>query len=140
MNGNFETPCAGYPNATGAGVGLITCLPGWKTTAADGYFEVWSTGAYGVPADTPPYFVELNAFVASTIYQDLDVVPGQSFTWSLKHRGREGVDVMDVLIGPVNSMVLQRRITDGNLAWVGYSGTYTPSRPMLPHCYLDLVP
>lgn len=123
VNGNFETTCPDYPAPNG--VSLLKCLPGWKTTASDGYFEIWATGAYNVPADTPPYFAELNAYVASMIYQDFDVVPGQSFTWSLKHRGREGTDVMDVLIGPPSSMVLQRRITDSNLAWAGYNGAYT---------------
>ncbi len=45
-------------------------LPGWKTTASDHQIEMWSSGFGGVIAFDGNQFIELNANVVSTLYQD----------------------------------------------------------------------
>ncbi|MCU1417071.1 MAG: hypothetical protein JWP32_1245 [Schumannella sp.] len=121
VNGSFETP------AFFSGV-IITDqsnVPGWSTTAGDGQIELWEQ-SMGVPPGSGNQFAELNANVVSTLYQDLATVPGQTLRWQLQHRGRAGVDVMQVSLGaPAGPLVTQAVMSDGNTAWGTYSGLYT---------------
>jgi hypothetical protein len=123
VNGNFETRCPGFPDQSGQNA-FVKCLLGWRTTAPDGNFEIWSDGFNSVPADSKPYFVELNAHYVSTLYQDLAVVPGQVINWSIKHRGRNGNDTMQVQIGAPGSERVQGNYTDGTAAWGYHNGSY----------------
>lgn len=121
-NAGFENPDAGPT--------LIqffhqSVVPGWSTTAADGKMEFWKSGFSGVPAAEGAQFVELNANLVSTLYQDIATTPGETLTWSLSHRGRLGVDTMRVLIGVDGAMVSQGNFSDGNTAWGRHSGAYT---------------
>lgn len=100
---------------------------GWKTTAADQYLEIqrqlpgyaqdgsFRSGAYfdthnAQPADGQ-YFAEINANYLAAFYQDIEAQVGQTYYWSIKHRGRQfsvnAVDEMLVRIGPPNAMVQQ---------------------------------
>lgn len=121
VNGGFESPAC-LP-------GYNLCFPnestfvGWKTTAPDHVFEVWPSGIWGTPGYEGRQFVELNANYVSTLYQDLQTTPGNKFLYSFAHRGRQGNDTMDFLLGPPNgSLVQQRRVTDGTGPWKVYSG------------------
>jgi large repetitive protein len=122
VNGGFEAPAipAGSFTVTGT-------LPGWQTTAADGQFEIWSSGFLGVPSAQGQQFVELNANLVSTFYQTFCLNGlGGTVNWSLKHRGRQGVDVAKVRIGSsLGTLVDQTTMTDGNSAWGSYAGSYT---------------
>lgn len=100
-------------------------VPGWQTTATDGLIEVWESGFLGVDSQEGDYFVELNATQASQIYREIDVFPGTTFMWSIWHRGRSGVDVADVLIGPSGMPTVQATMSTGTAGWVNYTGTYT---------------
>lgn len=100
-------------------------IPGWQTTATDGLIEVWESGFLGVDSQSGDYFVELNATQASQIYREIDVFPGTTFMWSIWHRGRSGVDVADVLIGPSGMQTVQATMSTGTAGWVNYTGTYT---------------
>lgn len=100
-------------------------VPGWSTTATDHKIEMWVSGFQGVPSQEGRQFFELNANQVAALYQELCLEPGSTIRWSVWHRGRQGVDVAEVLIGPsVATAVRQATMTDGKTAWGHYSGTY----------------
>lgn len=93
-------------------------VPSWKTTEPDSIIEVWGSGFLGVPAYSGNQFIELNAYAPATIYQDFQAVPGSTLTISFAHRGRDGVDVMSVSIGPVNGPFTTLGVfSNGNSSW-----------------------
>ena len=127
-NGGFESP--GVPAATYDILDPSLVAP-WSTT--DVGIEVWGDGFLGVPAYEGSNFAELNANIAGTLYQDVVSTPGATMTWTLQHRGRDGTDVMQVLIGDalvadVSSDLgwnaISSDISDGPSAWGAASDTY----------------
>ncbi|MEO8094781.1 MAG: DUF11 domain-containing protein [Pseudolysinimonas sp.] len=122
-NGGFESPAF----ASGYQIMPQEDVPGWSTTAADGAIELWTSGFLGVPSATGTQFAELNANLVSTLYQDLATSPGQVLKWELQHRGRSGVDVMSVMLGPPGGPLVAQGapISDDTAAWGSYSGLYT---------------
>jgi hypothetical protein len=95
-NGGFEVP------GTAPGTFNIydaSLVPPWNTTDAANGIEVWGDGFNGVPAFEGGNFAELNANTAGTLYQDIVTEPGSTLTWTVRHRAREGTDVMRILIG-----------------------------------------
>jgi uncharacterized repeat protein (TIGR01451 family) len=99
-------------------------VPGWVSTDPVG-IEIWQSGFMGVVAPVGNQFVELNANTAGTLSQSISTTPGQILQWSLLHRGRAGVDTMQVLIGSSDSTLVPiRTISDGTSAWGRYSGAY----------------
>ena len=100
-------------------------FPCWKTVDGDDRIEVWSTSVT-VPSYSGKQFLELNANVASTLYQDFIVVPNTSVSISFAHRGREGVDVVRVELGPVGGpYVSLGEFSDGKTAWGFHTLNYT---------------
>lgn len=125
VNGGFETP------------GTVTTykffsqsqVTGWNTTATNGKIELWTNSGnspFNVPPDEGDQFAELNASQVSTLYQAMSFNgAGGTLSWSVSHRGRSGVDVARVKIGPtLETSVEQVTMTDGKTAWGNYSGTY----------------
>lgn len=102
-------------------------VPGWTTTASDQLIEIWKSGFNGVPAAAGLQFAEINATQVATLYQEIPTTPGQTLTWALSHRGRQGVDTMHVEIGNTSGVVnyTSGTISDGNTAWGRHAGTYT---------------
>ncbi len=101
---------------------LISC---WNTTAADNNIEVWGSGFGGVPSYSGNQFLELNAYMVSTMYQNFTTAPGVSLSISFAHRGRSGVDVLSVDIGPVGGpYTTLGNFSDGNTAWGYYTVNY----------------
>lgn len=97
----------------------------WNTTASDNMIEIWKTGFQSVPAYSGSYFVELNANMVSTLYQDFVATPGTTVNISFAHRGRQGTDVMDVELGPVNGPYTNLgTYSDGSTAWGYYTTSY----------------
>lgn len=123
-NGTFEAPA--IPNAT---YRLLdeTIVPGWFTNDSANQVEIWSSGFQGVTAAQGRQFAELNANSASMLYQDVPTTPGQTLAWSLKHRARQGTDVMRVMIGVPGGTLVQSgpNLSDTTAAWGSHSGTYT---------------
>ena len=115
-NGGFEALTGGfYTNAN---------YPGWQTTATDNQIEIWNGGT--PPAAEGLRFAELNAYQMSSLFNKLCIAPGSVFKWSIKHRGRSGVDVADVQFGAtVAGATTVQRMSTGATAWVTYEGTYT---------------
>ena len=103
LNGSFEegqTFTGNYlqPNQS--------AVPSWNTTAFQGKIELFrsNTGTYinGVklaPTDGT-YAAELNADEESTLYQNVKTTPSSVYEWGLDHGGRNGKDIMALVIGP----------------------------------------
>nr|WP_314842133.1 isopeptide-forming domain-containing fimbrial protein [uncultured Microbacterium sp.] len=123
-NGSFEEPFV-----SGGSYSLFPAwaVPGWSTNDIFNEIEIWGSGFQGVPAASGNGFAELNANSASTLYQDVATTPGQTLSWSLKHRGRGGTDVMRVLFGAPGGPLVQngQNLSDPNTAWGTHTGTYT---------------
>jgi len=121
VNGGFELPVitSNYASISNAN------MPGWKTTAADGLFEVWSsTYGLGTPAQGVQQ-IEMNTIQPTTIYQKINVIPGDVFEWSIQHKGRGGIDVAHVKIGgSVATSTLVKVMSTGASSWITYSGIY----------------
>ncbi len=101
-------------------------VPGWSTTATDSKIEIWESGFRGVNSYNGNQHAELNANLYGALYQDLCLTPGTVMNWSVRHRGRDGEDEMQLRIGAdIASATVQQTMTTGNTAWVLYSGTYT---------------
>ena len=103
LNGSFEegqtfTGSYSQPNQS--------AVPSWNTTAFQGKIELFrsNTGTYinGVklaPTDGT-YAAELNADEESTLYQNVKTTPSSVYEWGLDHGGRNGKDIMALVIGP----------------------------------------
>ncbi|MCA9916823.1 MAG: hypothetical protein KC445_02675 [Anaerolineales bacterium] len=120
VNSSFEADSLITSNWKSYDAAAIT---GWETTATDHKIEIWYTGFLGVSAPDGRYLAELNANQPSALYQDIDSVPGERLTWSFYHRGRSGVDVMELRIGPPGDTVVQEQFSTGQ-EWVKYEGLY----------------
>ncbi|ALM50444.1 hypothetical protein AMR72_17055 [Flavobacterium psychrophilum] len=129
INPGFEQPVV-------SGMDFVNdyTMQGWRTTATDHKIEVWTNGYVdaggtnlGVPAYEGNQFVELNANQTSGLYQDYATPQQTAFTYSFAHRGRRGVDTMQLFAGPPggNYLPVGPQIATGNTAWAVYTGTYT---------------
>ncbi|EKV03555.1 hypothetical protein Lepto7375DRAFT_5860 [Leptolyngbya sp. PCC 7375] len=115
-----------------------TDVPGWLSSA-DNLIEIWdennNPGATGI-APVPPFednqFAEINAVLNGSLYQDATTTPGTVLTWQFAHRGRTGVDTLNLKLGPPGATVAQINPTTGTTSfstgtsdWILYQGTYT---------------
>ena len=103
LNGSFEegqtfTGDYSQPNQS--------AVPSWNTTAFQGKIELFrkNTGTYinGVTLEPKDgtYAAELNADEESTLYQNVKTTPSSVYKWGLDHGGRNGTDIMALVIGP----------------------------------------
>lgn len=151
INSSFETPAAASPTPCNFIVGA-DALPGWATnvpqgsnffcgavTAATpgvttgGSVEVWVLGANGTPnASVPPLagsqHVELNAFVAGRMLQNVCLLNGDNVRISMGHRGRGNATTADVaefnIDGAANT-ILQSSTTNNGTGGVIQCGGST---------------
>ncbi|WP_408951598.1 OmpA family protein [Lysobacter sp. Hz 25] len=63
--------------------------------------ELWAGGFAGIPPRAGTTFVELNAFNAARLRQDVCLLNGETVDWNASHRGRSGTDVMEFKIGAI---------------------------------------
>lgn len=86
-----------------------SAVPSWNTTAFEGKIELFrkNTGTYinGVTLEPKDgtYAAELNADEESTLYQHVKTSPSSVYKWGLDHGGRNGKDIMALVIGPKQS-------------------------------------
>ena len=129
-NGGFESPGVAPGTYTPFDAALV---PPWNTTDVANQIEIWGDGFLGVPAFEGINFAELNANSAGTLYQDVVTTPGATMTWTLQHRGRDGTDVMRVLIGDSLTAdvfsdagwnAISADISDSETAWGEATDTY----------------
>lgn len=103
-----------------------SAFPCWNTTASDGKIEVWGHGFNGVPAFSGQQFIELNANMVSTLFQNFEAVPGSKASVRFAHRGRAGKDVMSVELGPAGGPYLPLGTFEaGNQAWEYHAIDFT---------------
>lgn len=119
-------------------------VPGWSATEAvsmigttsprnnpdnGSFIEMWGNATGVATPNQGNFFVELNAYTNGELSQTLCVLPGESFRWSLAHRGREGEDVMRLRINDID--VAEFR--DHNTAAGTHAGSVlTPATTHLP--------
>jgi hypothetical protein len=126
-NPGFEEPQGKEASFT-----FAPTMPGWKTT--DKEFEIWGSGFEGVAAHEGTQFVELNAWIDGTLYQDSKgIQPGSVLEFTFAHRGRSGKDAMKLTItdlgadtsldGGDDTVLFTREYATGKDAWAVYDST-----------------
>ena len=121
VNGSFEDP-ASISTFAIKDQGQV---PGWSTTEVDGRIELWQSGYRGVPAASGEQFAELAANEPGELYEDVATVPGTQLGYAVSHRGRDGVDTMQIQIGqPSVAPNFTRDVTTGNTGWRQALGSY----------------
>ncbi len=121
VNGSFEQPTISGTNVLYVDESLV---PGWETTSTDNTIELWGNNFNGVPASAGTQHAEINYTQMSALYQDVATTPGDVLVWYFSHRGRAGVDVMELRIGAPGNTQQQGQFSTGNTAWALYSGVY----------------
>ncbi len=123
INGSFEEPVIN--NGTWWALIPQDNVPGWKTTHTTGTIEIWNSDSPITNAAEGNQLAEINT---GMFYQDVETTPGQTIYWRLAHKGREGVDTMQVRIGPatnnINDTKVIQQMSDGTDKWGYYSGIY----------------
>lgn len=128
VNGGFENPAF----ASQLNYATDTATAGWRTTASDHQIEYWGHSFQGVAAYEGTQFVELNANMVSTLYQDVSsIAAGSQIGFEFAHRGRAGTDTMRLTItdlgannaigGGDDTVLFQQSYSDGNTAWGFYT-------------------
>ena len=101
-------------------------VPGWETTNSKNKVELWQSGFQGVPSYKGNQFMELNADEDAALFQEMTTVPGEVIGINLAHRGRGGIDEMQLLAGPIGGpFTVVNNYLDGTTAWGFYSEYYT---------------
>ncbi len=121
-NGSFETPTIAANSWSSV---LESAVPGWETSATDNRIEIWRSPFQGVPVPQGSQFAEINANQRATMFQDVATTPGETIRWQVQHRGRTGVDVMEVRLGAPDATLALRTTASTGLTWTTYSGLYT---------------
>jgi len=133
INGGFEQPggLSGSTQVNEAGV------DGWETSASDNLIEIWRTGFLGVPAFQGQQFAEINATQDATLSQTVNPLTGGTLKFSFAHRGRAGVDTINVQVtdlgldgvagGGDDTVILSENFSDGTAAWGYYERTLVSS-------------
>ena len=108
-------------------------VPGWLSSL-DNFIEIWRNGNTvngGVPAYEDQQFAEINAYVSGSLYQDVATTPGSVITWQFAHRGRDGIDTLNLKIGTPDNTVAQINPSNGttsfqtgNTDWGGVLSRY----------------
>jgi hypothetical protein len=99
-------------------------LGGWLTSSEEQEIELWGDGHMSVGAPEGSQFGELNAHSRDTLYQDLILPPGQLMFWSLLHRGRTGIDSMEMQLGPPDALAINATLSSPEDGWHSHSGLY----------------
>jgi hypothetical protein len=122
-NPGFETPVVACFNSAFCRFPVAE-VSGWQTSSAAQVIEIWHDGYMDVPAPAGNQFVELNADSRDTLSQQMALPPGQLMYWSFVHRGRNGIESLELRIGPPNDEVSQGVFPSPEDAWYSYSGLY----------------
>ncbi len=130
VNPGFEEPRGSEGSFT-----FVETMPGWRTT--DEAFEIWSTGFMGVKAHEGTQFVELNAHIDGTLYQDSHgISAGSALEFTFAHRGRNAQDTMKLTITDLgadnqidsgdDTVLFTKQYSTGKDAWAVYDSTTEP--------------
>lgn len=137
VNGSFEDP--DYGTSAGFAQDLQTSIPGWNTTAGDGKIEVWHDGFGFLSADGDQH-AEINATQVGELFQTVSGIPsGASIGYSFQHRGRSGIDTLELTIvdlgvgglpgGGDDTQLLSKQFSASTGAWATHSGAIAGLTP-----------
>ncbi|MBI1291051.1 DUF4347 domain-containing protein, partial [bacterium] len=143
LNSGFEEP--DFADTDGYHYVDEVSVPGWDTSASDDNIEIQDSGHHGVPSFEGDQFAELNASEVSTLSQTFTPdQAGGSLALTFAHRGRHGVDTMNVtaidlgangvLGGGDDVVLLNQDYSTDNSDWVQYAadlGTATGNNILL---------
>jgi hypothetical protein len=124
FNAGFETPVVGDCENGNFCQFPAADVEGWDTTSAGQVIEIWHDQHYDVPAPDGSQFVELDATSQDTVSQDVALPPGQLMYWSFLHRGRNGIESVELQIGPPDRLTSQGVFSSPADAWYPYSALY----------------
>lgn len=124
LNGSFEAPLLASICEEMFCYVPAAEVPSWTTDSEEQVIEVWGDGFRGVPAPDGSQFAELDARSRDTLSQELELPPGQLMYWSIQHRGRNGIDSMEIRIGSPDAPVIQATLSSPENAWSGEEGLY----------------
>jgi hypothetical protein len=99
-------------------------LVGWETSGESQTIEIWNDGYQDVPAPLGAQFAELNASSQDRLWQDVSLPAGQLMYWSFLHRGRIGIESVEVLIGPPGATRSQSIVAAPTDEWREQRGLY----------------
>lgn len=120
INGSFEE--GPFPSTTGMYSDAL--VNGWTATVSGKKIEIWKSGASNIIAPHGNYFCEVNSTDKGMIYQDITVTTDDVIEYSFYHRGRNGKDELEVLIGPTNKLKKEMKAKTDNNGWKRYTGSY----------------
>lgn len=124
VDGGFEAPVVGSCNNGFFCPFPAPDVPGWDTTSELQEIEIWNDQHLGVAAPEGKQFVELDASTQDTLFQDVALKPDQIMYWSLLHRGRNGLESLELLLGPPDAPTSRAVLESPSDAWTFYSGLY----------------
>jgi len=128
VDGNFESPgVSDCGDGTNCHVPAPQ-VPGWDTTGELQLIEIWGDGHLGVPAPEGEQFIELDASAQDTVFQDVALSPGQLMYWSFLHRGRNGLETIELLLGPPDAQTSLGSFDADIGTWTSHSGFYVVGR------------
>lgn len=126
LNPSFETP----PISSCTKPGSSFCqfaeadYDAWHTSSSDHVIEIWHDGYGDVPSPDGEQFIELDANSQDTVWQDVTLPADQLMYWSLLHRGRHGIDGMDLRVGAADAPRTLATLSTPNDDWQAYSGLF----------------
>lgn len=125
-NGGFDSVLVA---GTTVAVTDASNVPCWKTTSTDNKIEVWANGYNGINSYSGIQFIEVNATMPCTVYQDFTTSAGSLLTINFAHRARGNSGVIDsilVSIGPQSGpFTTLGRFGDGTSSWIYRTLNYT---------------
>lgn len=125
VDGGFETPVVALDCGEATHCDFpAPQVPGWDTTGELQLIELWKDGHLGVPAPEGAQFAELDASSPDTLFQDIALIPGQLMYWSFLHRGRNGPESLELLLGSPDAPASQGTFESPADSWSFYSGLY----------------
>ncbi|MEP1142701.1 MAG: hypothetical protein ABJH52_03205 [Henriciella sp.] len=133
-NTDFEENDPRGPGNTSYQIYSDAVVPGWEDET--NRIELWDTGYQGIPSYSGLVHAEMNANAPGTLYQDICMENGESFTWTFAHAARAGgpghnpqVAVFEI-VDPVTGTLVQAMATQNSFIGGGWSvntggATYT---------------
>ena len=122
-NGDFETT---QVVSAGNNVSVNDAVfPCWKTTAPDHLIDVWGSGHASVDSYSGNQFIAFDTAASVILYQDFEVIPQSTATISFAHRGRVGIDVIEVQIGPIGGPYTSLGTFSDAQTWQYHTISYT---------------
>jgi hypothetical protein len=126
VNDGFESPRLGTVSdcPTSFCQVAVARVPGWRTTGDSQQIELWTDGYEDVPSGEAAQFAELDADTPDTLYQDIVLTPSELVYWAVLHRGRSGMENIEVFLGPPEAPASQGVFTSSTDDWQLHSGIY----------------